>query len=426
MTAQTNFTIEGDKKQFSLNFQLINNLVVIPVELNGVKYSFLLDTGVDSTILFSLEERDSLQLKNASKMLFGGMGADQKIEGFKSEGNTIRIGKAINRNFSFFTVHEGHLDLSYRMGVPIHGIIGYDFFKDFIIEFNYLRKKLKVHNPENYNYKNCGSCEDFELNFYRNKPYLEANVNIGNGEKSEINLLIDSGLGDALWLFQDSELNIYIPEPNFKDFLGHGFGGSLYGKRTKIKEISFGKFTLKMVTSSFPDSTYLGDLMSFRHRNGSIGSRILNRFHSTFDYPNKRLRLKANRNFDKPFEYDMSGITVAHSGYSLIKDEHYSVRPGKKDDDGSQGVPAYTATTETKYTLQPQYKVVEIRPESPAQQAGLLPGDIVLSINGKPTYRLSLSKINAILRSEEGKRIRLKIKRNNSEKVIVFELKKIL
>lgn len=426
MTAQTNFTIEGNKNHFSLNFQLINNLVVIPAELNGVKFSFLLDTGVDATILFSLEERDSLQLKNASKMLFGGMGTDQKIEGFKSEGNTIRIGQAINRNFSFYTVHEGHLDLSYRMGIPIHGIIGNDFFKDFIIEFNYLKKKLKVYDPKNYKYKNCGRCEDYELKFYRNKPYLEANLTIGGGEKSEINLLIDSGLGDALWLFPNSERKIYVPEPNFKDFLGHGFGGSLYGKRSKIKEIAFGKHKMKMVTTSFPDSTYLKDFLSFSHRNGSIGSRILNRFHATFDYPNNRLRLKANRNFDKPFEYDMSGITVAHSGYSLIKDKHYNVGPDMEDTNGSQGIPVYTATTETKYSLQPQYEVVEIRPGSPAQQAGLQPGDRVISINGKPTYRLSLSKINAILRSGEGKRIRLKIQRKNIEKVIVFELKRIL
>lgn len=422
ITAQTNFEIEDNKKHFSLNFQLINDLVIIPVELNGVQFSFLLDTGVDSTIFFSLEEIDSLKFKNANKLLFGGMGAIQKIEGFKSEENTLRIGKAINRNFSFFVVHEGHLDLSYRMGIPIHGIIGYDFFKDFIIKFNYLKEKIKVYDPEDYKYSNCHRCDDFELKFHQNKPYLEANLKIKEGEKSEIHLLIDSGLGDALWLFPNSEKNIYIPDSYFKDFLGHGFGGSLYGKRSRIQEIDLGDHKLEMVTTSFPDSLYIKDFINFNQRNGSIGSQILKRFHSIFDYTNKRLRLKPNRNYNKPFEYDMSGITVAHSGYSLIKTE----KPIKKENNGSQGILAYTATSETKYSLQKEYKVVEIRPGSPAEQAGLQIGDIVESINGRQTYRLQLSKINAILSSGSGKRIKLKIKRNNIEKVIVFNLERML
>jgi hypothetical protein len=37
-------------------FQLINNLVFIPINVNGVELTFL-DSGVKETILFSLEEK---------------------------------------------------------------------------------------------------------------------------------------------------------------------------------------------------------------------------------------------------------------------------------------------------------------------------------------------------------------------------------
>ncbi|MDC1324202.1 retropepsin-like domain-containing protein [Polaribacter sp.] len=40
---------------------------MIPVEVNNTKLSFILDTGVDKTILFSLSENDSLGLKNVKK-----------------------------------------------------------------------------------------------------------------------------------------------------------------------------------------------------------------------------------------------------------------------------------------------------------------------------------------------------------------------
>jgi hypothetical protein len=39
-------------------FQLINNLVFIPINVNGVELTFLLDSGVKETILFSLEEKN--------------------------------------------------------------------------------------------------------------------------------------------------------------------------------------------------------------------------------------------------------------------------------------------------------------------------------------------------------------------------------
>jgi hypothetical protein len=44
------------------SFQLINNLVFIPINVNGVELTFL-DSGVKETILFSLEEKMKLALK---------------------------------------------------------------------------------------------------------------------------------------------------------------------------------------------------------------------------------------------------------------------------------------------------------------------------------------------------------------------------
>ncbi len=48
---QDGFKIKGGKTTDKIQFEFINNLVIIPVILNGTELSFLLDTGVRNTIL---------------------------------------------------------------------------------------------------------------------------------------------------------------------------------------------------------------------------------------------------------------------------------------------------------------------------------------------------------------------------------------
>ena len=75
LVAQTGFFLYGNKKKDRIPFRLVNNLPIIEVEINGTPLSFILDTGVKSTILFSLEEADSVQLRNTSPIMLQGLGA---------------------------------------------------------------------------------------------------------------------------------------------------------------------------------------------------------------------------------------------------------------------------------------------------------------------------------------------------------------
>jgi hypothetical protein len=62
ISAQSDFRFKKFNK-VKIPFQLINNLVFIPINVNGVELTFLLDSGVKETILFSLEEKMKLALK---------------------------------------------------------------------------------------------------------------------------------------------------------------------------------------------------------------------------------------------------------------------------------------------------------------------------------------------------------------------------
>ena len=55
--AQDGFVLENSEKTV-IKFKLINNLIFIPMTVNGVELNFLLDSGVAETLLFSLENKD--------------------------------------------------------------------------------------------------------------------------------------------------------------------------------------------------------------------------------------------------------------------------------------------------------------------------------------------------------------------------------
>ena len=100
------FPIENRNAQ-KLSFQLINNIIVIPVEVNHTKLSFILDTGVDKTILFSLSENDSLGLKNVKKISLQGLGKGKAIDALISQKNKLKVGKLKSNNETILRDFKG-------------------------------------------------------------------------------------------------------------------------------------------------------------------------------------------------------------------------------------------------------------------------------------------------------------------------------
>ena len=124
--AQQGFKLPNGISNDKIKFILANNLIVIPVELNGVQLSFILDTGVGSTILFGVDQRKSLELKNASTIYLRGLGNDEPAKAIKSTNNLLKIGEAYSGDHTVYMIFDESINFSPQMGFPIHGIIGYD------------------------------------------------------------------------------------------------------------------------------------------------------------------------------------------------------------------------------------------------------------------------------------------------------------
>lgn len=421
---------EGDKRD-KVSFDLINNLVIIPVEVNGTPLSFLLDTGVKSTIIFSLAKQDSVELKETKPVNIRGLGDGGFLRGLKSENNEIKIGNAISKNHTIYVIFENSLNLSPRMGVPINGIIGLDFFESFIVKTSYTSKKIKFYKPSQYSYKKCRRCEVLDLKFYKDKPYVDVVVKSENQNK-EVTLLLDSGSSDAVWLFKPEGYLKENPKNYFEDFLGLGLSGHIYGKRSRLQSVRAETFELESVNVAFPNKEATENLELYIERDGSLGGDFLKRFTVTMDYPNKKVMLKPNRYFSDPFHYNMSGLTIEHDGVDVYTEkqslEERTATVGSRFSElkSSTGYKAFNIYSKTEIFLVPRYVVAEIRKNSVAEKSGILKGDEITKYNGRPIHKYKLQELNTLFSSEEGKRINLEILRNNRKFKVSFRLEKVL
>lgn len=417
-----NFQLYGDHiKSQSINFKLINNLIIIPLTVNKKKLSFILDTGVNHTLLFNTTKNDSIQLHNLKRINLQALGKQKPLEAIISTGNHFQIKNIISPKEDLYVILNDNLNISAKMGETIHGIIGYNLLKNFVTKINYSSKKITFYNPANYKYKSCKNCEIFPLQFYKNKPYVNSYIQMDTvtNKKTAVKLLIDTGGSDALWLFEGSKKNIVTPKKYFKDFLGEGINGTIYGNRSKIPEFSLGKFKIPTPTVSFLDTLSTHNARLFKERNGSIGGNILKHFTIWIDYTHKKIKLKKKSSLKKEYFYNMSGISVTYHGEVLTFK--------KETIDSSQKINSnntISLVTNYVYQFKPSYKIDYILKNSPAFNAGLLKGDLIKKINNKVAYEYELSDIIHLFQSKPHKEIRLEIERLGKIHRYKFKLKK--
>lgn len=421
--SQEGFQFVASKNKIKIPFQLISNLIIIPVEVNGVKLNFLLDTGVENTVLFSLEDANSLEFKNVEKIKIRGLGSGNTINALHSKNNKLSIKNFSDNNHDIYIILDQDINFSSQLGIPVHGIIGYEFFKNHFIEINYSRKKINIYkSSQDFSNKRLKKYDEIPITLELQKPYTEIFVSL-NAKEIKTKLLIDSGGSDALWLFEN-KTNIQSSNAYFNDFLGRGFSGNIYGKRSRIEKIKIGKNEIPYPTTSFPDTLSLKNVNMVSGRNGSIGGDMLKRFNVLFDYQNKKIYLKKNANYNEPFNYNMSGIEVQHNGVQWVKEavelktEFVNTELAVIDN--------REKSVKYNFSLKPSYEISNVREDSPGAKAGIRKGDIIATINGNSVFKYKLQQITELLQSEEGKTIYIEVERKGVILKFKFQLKKIL
>lgn len=417
ISAQNTFELVKVKKAV-IPFKLINNLIFIPINVNGAELTFMLDTGVAETILFSLDNKE-IRLQNIEKIKFSGLGGNVSIDGLKSDRNIAKIGdNIINSSMLLYIVIDEEFNISPHIGIPVNGVIGYHFFKNNPILIDYTTKKITVYQDTDAFKKKVRKFDEFPMSVEKDKPYINADIEMTREKKSS-KLLIDLGNSDAIWLFPTLIKDFVYNRPNIDDYLGRGFNGDIYGKRSRIHNFYLGDFKFEKPLTAMPDEYSIQHVNLVKDRKGSVGAEIMRRFSVVFDYKGEKLYLRKNRNFDEPFHFNMSGLDFKQDGLEWQEDR-VKIEP-KKISEASTEI-SVVNNFQYKFTLKPIFSVAGVRKDSPAFIAGLKKDDRIITINGSRTSDMTMEKIMELMKSDEGKNITMVIQRKNKEMTFSFVL----
>ncbi|WP_133558477.1 retroviral-like aspartic protease family protein [Algoriphagus boseongensis] len=368
--------MKEDKRMVRIPFYSSNSLIIIPVSINGNEaVNFLVDTGVKSNILFSKKLGDALGLEYTRRINIVGADGSDQIMAQVSPINTLDVGPVEGRLQSLLVLEEDFFELESVIGVPVYGVLGYEFFKYNPIRVNYddgwldfFREKAMKWKPPFY--------RKLDMSIDDSKAYIQAKIKQSNGPKLKAKLLVDTGANHGLLLNRETSDSIKMPLEFIESELGQSLGGVLYGYIGRVSALNLGGLTMEEVLTSYPEETDYSSIIKASGRMGSLGSEVLGKTRIILDYPRKKFLVRKGQTFYTPFEFDMSGLIVK----KVPNDEN-------------------------------RIFIGEVRPGSPAYRVGILPFDEILSINKVPTFLWELTEVFKLLRSEEGREIQFEMRR---------------
>ena len=385
------FVVPGTRK-VQIRFRLVNNLIIIPLIINNSDtLQFILDTGIENTIISEISLGDTLSLKYTRITPITGLGVGEPVDGVVSTGNTFTLPGITGVGQTVFVLLQDVFDLSNELGIRVHGLIGYRIFRHFIVQIDYEKRVITLYDPRQYRYKASRHTAVFPLSFQGSKPYITASIVNDKGQEVPVRLLLDTGLSFDLWLLPGTAEGLYIPSLSARTFLGTGLNGRINGRLARIPQFRLGPYIFNEPVVGFPDTLSFLPTKYNDERNGTLGSGMLRRFDVTIDYFNKRMTLRPNKHFSDPYFVNNAGIHI------------------------TAPVPGF------RY-----YLISDVRHGSPADRAGLRKGDRLEKINGKSASHMSMDEIYRIFSKKPGHLVRITVLRNGLKYDTRFYLEKFL
>ena len=344
----------------AIPFELATRHIIVPVTINNSRpLSFVLDTGADAAIV-RMETAKELGLKLEGTVNTGGAGAGVQTGQFVRDAAWRLVGL---RDFSEPVSLALPLnELPAGMGRAIDGIIGGRFIRRFVMEVDYQALRLVLHEPGRFRYDGTGQTLplDFDAN---NHPVLTATITPPGGQPIERRFVFDIGSSGSIILHSPfvREQDLLASQPVTVPVIGAaGAGGKTTGRIGRLASFQVGPFTIDNPIAMFSQDR----AGAFANPNlaGNIGAQIASRFHFFLDYGRRRIILEPSAIFTRPFDRAFSGLALK--------------------------------------TVPPDYRtfrVQELMPASPATEAGIQVGDVVVEIDGMPADGLTLSTLNEML-----------------------------
>ncbi|RPH58525.1 MAG: PDZ domain-containing protein [Acidobacteria bacterium] len=377
--AGPDYRFAGGKTESTIPFQLINNHIYVDVTLNGKgPYALLCDTGGQNVMTPTLVKELGLESQGALQ----GRGVGEKSEdvGFTMV-DALSVGDVTldRQSFAVFAL-ESFGDVA---GVPMHGLIGYEVFKRFVVKIDYEKNRLTLTEPAAFTYAGTGTIVPFK--FDDSMPQVEGAIDgipgvfdIDTGSRSSLS--VNGPFAETHGL--KAKLN-----PRVTAVTGWGVGGPSRGLVARAGELRLGTLVVKDVVTSL--SLQTKGSFSSPYEAGNVGAGVLKRFNLVFEYGKQRIIFEPNAHRDTPDVFDRSGMWVNREGSELV--------------------------------------VVDVTAGGPAEAAGIKAGDRILHVDDRPAVEIGLVGLRNRFRSEApGTSIRLRVLREGAEKGVNLVLKDLV
>jgi predicted aspartyl protease len=374
-----------NRKPFVVPFESSNNIVIVQTSINGSKpLSFILDTGAGGSVINTKRAKElGLKLEGQSEATTG----DGAVEASFVKGGKVSISGVKLPDSTLTAVDLSGLEAG--IGRRIDGILGYDVFARYVVEFDYVARKVKLHEPKSYRYSGSGQIVSITVD--DNRPFIRGTVTQHDSKSAEGRFEFDTGQVSAVILGESFTIKSELLKSAGKT-VQLTTGAILAGRSTaqtgRIQKLQLGSFTISNPVTNFVQGNR-GEADTSDYA-GQIGGEILRRFRVIVDYSRKQVILEPNKHFAEPYVFDMSGVSLTSSGAD------FNV-----------------------------FRVRAVVENSPAAEAGLRVGDLLTTINGRPTKGMTLEQIRRTFR-RAGQKFELGIKREETTLQITLKTRRIV
>jgi hypothetical protein len=350
----------------TLPFTLEGNHIILQAQVNGSPpIGFILDTGDDHETI------------NVTRMASFGLTSYGSIH-TEGGGGPADMSFAAGATFTFlgFELRDQHVTvldqsgLERALGIPLGGILGYDFLSRFVVEVNYDSKTMTLHNSNGWKYSGKGAI--VPITFDDGIPYFDAVLSVPTKLSLAAHMVMDFGAADTMTFtspFVKANELIKLAGTNTHIATSPGLEGQFFTQsnmRGHIDELHLGG----LVARSIPVSLSANSEGAYASPNfaGTVGEGIFSRYHVFIDYARHRVIFEDTSKTDAAFpERKTFGLSLVASGVDL-----------------------HTFT------------ISAVRPGSAAESAGFRKGDVITGFDDRQATQFSLGELRDwLLREDE-------------------------
>jgi predicted aspartyl protease len=272
VSSEPDFEMTDADSAADIPLELVRNLALLPVRVNGRTGSFLLDTGAGATVI-DASFAESLDLSVRGVLEARGAGGSEPGSFVNVE--SLRLPGVVLRGQTLVALS---LDaISKALGRSISGILGYDFLSRFAVEIDYGQARLALAPSGGYDAPD--EAVRVRLRIESNVPRVEGRLE----GKHQGSFLIDTGNSRGLLIHSPfARAHGFDDRPSRGDADVSGIGGRESMREISVRSLTLGDTVFHDVRAFVSDSAE--GIVAIDEAIGNVGGALFAGGVLAFDY----------------------------------------------------------------------------------------------------------------------------------------------